>query len=132
MKRIFFFLLEILEATKLTPEQVKNSIIEKDEHFGFCPFNTGPYINSIFEKINEIQLIGEAEKKCYELKEKIKESEVTQIVLPQYLMRIPNDLFEENDKITNIIIPESVVSIGGKAFSQCVSLLNFTIPKSVK
>lgn len=61
----FFFLLEILEATKLTPEQVKNSIIEKDEHFGFCPFNTGPYINSIFEKFNEIQLIEGAEKKMH-------------------------------------------------------------------
>ena len=49
------------------------------------------------------------------------------VVLPEWVRRIGNSAFEDNDRLTGIEIPEGVQRIGGKAFAGCDGLREVSI-----
>ena len=53
------------------------------------------------------------------------------IVLPQSLIAIEGEAFEDCKDITSINLPESLITIGAKAFSGCNNITSITIPKNV-
>ena len=62
---------------------------------------------------------------------KIKEEEVTEVVIPDTVTSILPYAFARIPSITSVKIPDSVTSIGSDAFSSCSSLTSITIPNSV-
>ena len=53
------------------------------------------------------------------------------ILLPQSLIAIEGEAFEDCKDITSINLPESLITIGAKAFSGCNNITSITIPKNV-
>ena len=58
--------------------------------------------------------------------------EITSIVIPPIIKRIPSHLFYGLKNLKTIIIPNSVTSIGDDAFSGCSGLTDIEIPNGVK
>ena len=58
-------------------------------------------------------------------------SNVSTVILPDTITKIPNEAYYRCSSLTSITIPESVTSIGSSAFSGCSSLTSITIPDSV-
>ncbi len=63
-------------------------------------------------------------------------SQITDVVLPDGLKEIPNELFNEyysssESPLQTIVIPDSVTSIGHGAFYRCTSLRTINIPSGV-
>ena len=59
------------------------------------------------------------------------DSTLTSIVLPNSVISIDDDAFNNCGKLTNVVIPENVISIGERAFSFCYKLTSVTIPDNV-
>ena len=57
--------------------------------------------------------------------------EITDLIIPDGVVRIGNNAFSGCGALTSVTIPDSVTSIGISAFSGCNSLSNITIPDSV-
>lgn len=49
--------------------------------------------------------------KCYELPKNVDEGKITEVELPEGLIKIPELLFSHCSKLTKVIIPSSVVTI---------------------
>ena len=62
---------------------------------------------------------------------KIKEEEVTEVVIPDTVTSILPYAFARIPSITSVKIPDSVTSIGEKAFYDCSGLTSITIPNSI-
>ena len=58
-------------------------------------------------------------------------NEVTELVIPDSVTKIPDYAFRNAKNITSITIPDSVTTIGSVAFFDCDSLTSITIPDSV-
>ena len=56
---------------------------------------------------------------------------LTEVILPDGIEIISDNIFKDCGKLTNINIPNSVTSIGNYAFQNCSSLTSITIPSSV-
>ena len=56
---------------------------------------------------------------------------VTELVIPNSIVKIKNYTFYGSTAITNVIIPDGVTSIGASAFSGCTGLASVEIPNSV-
>lgn len=41
---------------------------------------------------------------------------MNQVSLPEYLIKVPNGIFEFNEILTEVTIPDTVESIGSRAF----------------
>ena len=55
-------------------------------------------------------------------------SDITELIVPNYITHIDSYQFYGFDGLTNIFIPNSVTSIGGSAFRGCSSLVSITLP----
>ena len=55
----------------------------------------------------------------------------TEIVLPNTITSIGDNIFSYCTLLTNITIPNTITTIGDSAFSYCSSLTSITIPSSV-
>ena len=62
---------------------------------------------------------------------RIKDTTLTDIVIPKVFSKIGKNAFEECKDLTSILIPDSVTEIGRGAFRKCSDLTNITIPNSV-
>ncbi len=58
-------------------------------------------------------------------------SEVTEVVLPEGLEKIPNGMFSGCPKIEHIDLPSTIKEIGSQAFMSCTGLSSLTIPGGV-
>ena len=56
---------------------------------------------------------------------------ITQITLPQGLIKIGTGAFSSQNRLTSIVIPDGVIEIGENAFSGCYALTSIIIPDSV-
>lgn len=61
----------------------------------------------------------------------INDIEVTDIVIPESISEIKENVFFGFSSLKSVIIPSSVVSIGYNSFRYCTSLKNISIPHSV-
>ena len=61
----------------------------------------------------------------------LKDTTLTQIVIPDYATQIGNSAFYNCDSLTSVTIGDSVTSIGSSAFRGCSSLTSVTIGDSV-
>ena len=55
-----------------------------------------------------------------------------EIRIAEGVTKIPDRLFEYNDKITSIVIPEGVTTVGNYAFRRCENLASITLPATLK
>ena len=60
------------------------------------------------------------------------EKSVTDVVIPDGIVRIEWDAFSDCTSLTSVAIPNSVTEINWNAFAGCTSLTSVTIPNSVK
>ena len=60
-----------------------------------------------------------------------KRKDITSVILPQYLLEIDNNAFEECG-IISIVIPDNVQIIGERAFFNCRQLERIELPKSLR
>ncbi len=58
-------------------------------------------------------------------------SEVTEVVLPEGLEKIPDSMFSDCPKIEHIDLPSTIKEIGSYAFRSCTGLSSLTIPDGV-
>lgn len=65
------------------------------------------------------------------LDEKVHIAKSGDVVIPDGITFIEDNMFENCDEITSITIPDSVISIGEGAFCGCKNLTSITIPNSV-
>ena len=56
----------------------------------------------------------------------------TNIVIPEGVVKIGDEVFSGREDITGVVIPEGVTSIGKRAFYECLSLHNITFPSTLK
>lgn len=61
----------------------------------------------------------------------LKEEEITDLVIPEGITRIPAHAFARMKGITSVSIPDSVTFIGGGAFKGCSSLVSVALPGSI-
>ena len=66
-----------------------------------------------------------------ELRKYREEPGVTEVVIPDGVMRIRDHAFSDCSSLTSVIIPDGVTNIGKWAFSWCKSLTSVVIPDSV-
>lgn len=59
-------------------------------------------------------------------------SKVTEIVIPDGVVKITNSVFSGNSSLTTVVIPDSVTSIGQRAFSSCENLTTVIIGSGIK
>ncbi len=62
----------------------------------------------------------------------VKNSEVSQITIPDFVTSIGDDVFNERKELQTVTIGNGVQSIGNYAFYGCAGLTEITIPDSVK
>ncbi len=58
-------------------------------------------------------------------------TEVTELVIPDGVIKINSDVFYGCSNLTSVVIPNSVTTIGSEAFSGCSRLPSVEIPNSV-
>lgn len=58
--------------------------------------------------------------------------EVTDLVIPEGVTSISDDLFHRCEALTSVVLPDSVTHIGDSAFSRCSSLVSVTLGNGVK
>lgn len=59
------------------------------------------------------------------------EEDVTDIVIPENVVRIGERAFRNCIHLTSVVIPEGVIGIGYEAFRNCIQLKSVTIPNSM-
>lgn len=57
--------------------------------------------------------------------------EATEIVIPESITELKDNVFHGCSSIKSVTIPSSVVSIGARAFQDCINLKQISIPNSV-
>ncbi|MDE7268535.1 MAG: leucine-rich repeat protein, partial [Lachnospiraceae bacterium] len=58
--------------------------------------------------------------------------ELTKVVLPSRLTKIPSKIFTDNKKLNEVVLGEKVETIGEDAFYNCISLKSINWPSTVK
>lgn len=57
---------------------------------------------------------------------------LTEILLPQSLTEISNDVFMYCSSLATVMLPAKLIKIGSQAFWGCTALTNITLPASIK
>lgn len=111
------FIIESLKKKSLKKIVIPNSVIEIEEF----AFNNSEAKHVFIP--NSVKKIGNyAFEYCYDLED---------IVLPDSIKELPENVFEDCTNLKNVEIPNSVRKIGEYAFEGCSSLETIIIPDSV-
>ena len=118
-------------CTGLTSITIPESITKiGDDAFYGCTNITSVHIVSI-EAWCKISMAADANPLRYAHNLYLNGELVTNVVIPEKVNRISDDVFCGCTSLISITIPNSVKSIGENAFYGCTSLTNVTIPDSV-
>ena len=96
----------------------KGIVYDKENKIVFCPSSVSGKL--VIEK--GVGLAVYAFDSC---------NKITEIVLPEDLVEIPEGAFRNCSSLTKLVIPEKVLTVGMLAFSGCTSLESIVIPDNV-
>ena len=118
--------------SKLTSVTIPNSVTSIEENvFEECPKLTTVHICDLAAWCN-IDFKNKSSNPLYCAKKLYLNRElVTELVIPNSIVKIKNYTFSGSTAITNVIIPDGVTSLGNEAFSGCTGLASVEIPNSV-
>lgn len=151
LSEVNLFILDFHYYLDKTEEESVVKIINKDNLLSYeTLFSDGSYIHS-YAKNTETLIEGDSAKVSW--KDALSEYEVTKkanrigtfeedgaftleyaegdIVLPEGVKEITEEMFLNKTQLTSIVLPNSVVSIGKNAFKGCSKLTSVFIPNSV-
>ena len=116
----------------LTSVTIPNSITSIGKGaFSNCTGLTEVHINNLYAWCNISFAALSSNPLGYAKHLYLKETEITNLVIPNIVTEIKNYAFYHCVGLTSIEIPNSVISIGAYAFSSCKSLTNVTISNNV-
>ena len=123
---------EIILLEKKIDEMIKVTIPQKLEEKSQLEKELS-LLEDKYEEMLHPEMADETnlEKQCLELRNKVDNDELTEVELPRFLKKIPDNLFKDCTKLKGIKFPLSVTKIGFYSFEGCSSLTSIDLPSTL-